>query len=308
MGIGNAEPDTCVTPGASADEVFGALLRHCLPRLRECADAVPGGDEEAVHQMRVALRKTRTLFSLFASVLGDDPVAGRLKEEFRWISAKLGALRDLDLFLSEAMGSAKGEATATPQLDPLRYVIEEQRRRARSRAEAALGSVRFRTLLRRAGAWEERRPHATAHAEGRRLGGRPIESFAAEELARRWRKLKKSGAHLRKLEPEKRHRVRIRAKKLRFAVEFLGEAFHGAAAKKRRRRLLSELKQIQDCLGGLNDVAIRQKLASETASNAGKSSFAAGFVAGREAARADDLLRSAGDSISRLKKLKPFWT
>jgi CHAD domain-containing protein len=51
------------------------------------------------------------------------------------------------------------------------------------------------------------------------VGQLPIADFAAKELARRAKKVRRRGAGLETLDPEARHRVRIEIKKLRYAAE-----------------------------------------------------------------------------------------
>ncbi len=51
------------------------------------------------------------------------------------------------------------------------------------------------------------------------------------------------------------HRLRIDAKKLRYLLEFFG----GLWPKKATSRLVKELKQFQDILGGSNDMAVQQR-------------------------------------------------
>jgi inorganic triphosphatase YgiF len=73
----------------------------------------------------------------------------------------------------------------------------------------------------------------------RDLGELPIEISAAELLNRRWRKVRKKGKTLAKLDAHRRHKLRIQSKKLRYAVEFFAGVFAGKRAAKRRKGLLA---------------------------------------------------------------------
>src|SRR5262249_28108676 len=55
-------------------------------------------------------------------------------------------------------------------------------------------------------------------------------SVLPDELRRRWKKILKAGAQLKELDPQRRHKMRIQAKKLRYASEFCGGAFPGKKA------------------------------------------------------------------------------
>jgi triphosphatase len=74
------------------------------------------------------------------------------------------------------------------------------------------------------------------------------------------KKVKKKGADLRHQTVHQRHKLRIRAKRLRYATEFFAATFEGETGAKRRANSLSALKDLQDALGGLNDIATRHTL------------------------------------------------
>ena len=94
-----------------------------------------------------------------------------------------------------------------------------------------------------------------------------------------------------------RHKLRIRAKRLRYATEFFAGTFPGEASAKRREDSLAALKDVQDALGGLNDLATRHAL------------IAAGLAV--DAVEAPDtenqLLRKAEETFARFAAIKPFW-
>src|SRR5262249_43667327 len=73
-------------------------------------------------------------------------------------------------------------------------------------------------------------------------------------------KILKSGKHLDRLDPQHRHKLRIQAKKLRYAAEFFGPAFPRKRAIRRRKDFVASLQQLQDALGELNDIAVNEKL------------------------------------------------
>ena len=52
------------------------------------------GDAEALHQMRVALRRLRAAISLFSDMLTDRQTEA-LKTEFKWITGELGPVENL---------------------------------------------------------------------------------------------------------------------------------------------------------------------------------------------------------------------
>src|SRR6266436_5992756 len=131
-------------------------------------------------------------------------------------------------------------------------------------------------------------PERTYRSEG------TIVETAAEQLNRRWKKLVKRGKHLDALNPRQRHKLRIAAKKLRYASEFFADAFPGKKAGRRRKRFIAGLKELQVCLGDLNDIVVNKRISAsivnsattgERDNNAAWKAFAAGRLCGREEAR-----------------------
>jgi CHAD domain-containing protein len=57
------------------------------------------------------------------------------------------------------------------------------------------------------------------------LRQRSFPAEGADQLRRQWKKILKSGKHLGRLDPRRRHNLRIQAKKLRYAAEFFAPAF-----------------------------------------------------------------------------------
>src|SRR5262249_55135661 len=138
---------------------------------------------------------------------------------------------------------------------------------------------------------------------------------AADELARRRKKIRKQGKHLSTLSTKKRHKLRIRAKKLRYASEFFEDVFPGKKNKRHRKSAVEALKNLQSALGELNDVAARERLMSEVAKQKPVSgvrhprnlSFAAGIVYGTQETRVCELLAEAKKAHAKFEEIKAFW-
>ena len=94
-----------------------------------------------------------------------------------------------------------------------------------------------------AGSWREDPQRQAAREE-------PLETFAAEVLARRRRKIRKRGRDLAKLDVAAQHRIRIEAKKLRYATEFFASLAATKKARERHRIFLKSLEGLQDISAG----------------------------------------------------------
>src|SRR5262249_10276473 len=180
-------------------------------------------------------------------------------------------------------------------------------------------SARFRGLVLDTACWIEagdwtRNPDDLT----RMLREQPIVGATADELRRRWKKLLKAGAQLRELDPERRHRTRLQAKKLRYASEFFAGAFPGKKAARRRNRFVAGLEKLQDALGELNDIAVHAGLTERLVDGSdardkqreglAKEAFAAGRLSGDEEARITSVLQDAERAYRGFTKAKPFWS
>lgn len=101
------------------------------------------------------------------------------------------------------------------------------------------------------------------------------------------------------LSPEARHRVRIDAKRLRYAMEFLAGLFPG----KRVARYLKVIGEIQEGLGEANDDAVASRLIESLSAPKPLVDFAAATFAKRTQKTLSDL----DARITALKKIRHFW-
>jgi triphosphatase len=117
---------------------------------------------------------------------------------------------------------------------------------------------------------------------------------------------------LAQLDSRRRHKLRIQAKKLRYAAEFFASLYGSKRAAKRRHKFLSALERLQDGLGDLNDIAVHEKHIIELGISPRPSNpsqvFAAGLLTGREDARTEAAMKAATETYSDLAKVKQFWS
>jgi triphosphatase len=305
-------------PDADVQSAFRIIGRACLHQLVANQSVMFAGDAEGLHQMRVALRRLRAAISLFSDML-TDPQTEALKGELKWITGELGPARELEIFLQRVVKPVAQRERDEPGVALVSRDLRERRENALARARAAVESPRCRGLVLDTAAWIEsgdwtRNPDDVASA----LRECTVAIAAAEELRRRWKKILKGGKRLVALDPDRRHRLRIQAKKLRYAAEFFAAAYPRKKSMRRRKVFVRSLERMQDALGDLNDIAVNRKLSEQLVSGEGaaakrrggraKKAFAVGRLSGREETRIASVLHDAERAFAAFVKAKPFWT
>ncbi|MGU3540513.1 CYTH and CHAD domain-containing protein [Methylobacterium sp. A54F] len=299
---------------ASAGEAFRRIAQACLRHLRlNEAVFLDNQDPEALHQIRVALRRLRSAFSLFKPVLAGDPRAVGLSDEIKRVTEPFGRARNLDVFLETTLPDEVARRPDEPGLDELRTRLEAERGEAYAAVLAILAAPAWRGLLLDLVTWVEAGPWRTEPDRPQRDA--PARDFADAVLDRFRRRIRKRGRHLARLDPEERHSVRIAGKKLRYGAEFFASLYPGRKARKRHKAFAGALSDLQDHLGALNDLAtahaVMAGLAQGTeggqAPAAGPALFAAGLTAADNEAHADKLLDAAEEAYDDLMDARPFW-
>jgi CHAD domain-containing protein len=232
-----------------------------------------GADPEALHDMRVAVRRLRAFLRGGGPALDPD-WAGDLRERLRRLGGELGPARDLDVLVERIRAETDG-LDGSDARAARRLVGELERRRAEARSAlvAALRSEPYLTLL---DDLDEaaRAPKIVAPVELERWAGRAYARLRAQARA------------ITDTSPDDElHDVRKTGKRARYAAE-LAEPVAG----KRARRFVREAKRFQTTVGEHQDAAVAEAELRELA--AGRSGSTA-LVAGRLVERMGELRRAA---------------
>ena len=286
---------TPLSPEATTGDAFRTIAMACLAQVSANAELLRVVRRpEAVHQLRVGLRRLRAAIGVFKPLLA-EPERQRIETELNWLAGETDAARDQDVFIRDDFHPTVQDAPS-PDLAPLGRRLLTARGQAYDRARGALPSPRYGLLRRETTAWIE-----TAA-----LPDDPVAPFAAEALDRLHRHVERRARDLCGLDVEARHSLRIRAKRLRYAAEFFADLF---PARRRRARYLKALERLQDTLGALNDLAVaRDRIPGEAALDNLEIAFAAGRVIGRRERDEAALLAAAIKACGRFHDARPFWT
>ena len=198
----------------TANDAFNIIALSALRQFAGNADGVREGDAEAIHQMRVGLRRLRAAISLFSDILPHSHTE-KVKKELKWLTSELAPARELDVFVKEKVEPLRSGPAPKRGVQAVNNEFAARRNRAFRDARRALELRRYRLLLLDVLEWlETRSPSRMAEAGAR------IDAFAQNLLERRVRKARKQGGGLNELGPRERHKLRIKIKKIRYAVDF----------------------------------------------------------------------------------------
>ena len=273
-------PPPSPSKNASVGEVATAAVATQLHALHQHEPAARlGEDPEGVHDLRVATRRLRAALAILGDAFAVDLDVPRA--ELRWIAAELGAVRDLDVLLAELDRWEAGLPARREALAPLRVILHDQRDAARGEMLLALNLQRYAALL------EDLRAllDESALAPGADDDGRATAAVVLRATHRKFRRAARRttiGAP-----PEAWHKLRIRGKRLRYAIEFLAPVLGRPA-----ERALTTLKRVQDLLGELQDAAVASTNLGEIVERGAlpsQTAFAVGEWAGARSASAQTL-------------------
>jgi inorganic triphosphatase YgiF len=284
----------------SVEQGFRLIVSNCLAQMQDNeAGVMRGTDPETIHQMRVGMRRLRSALHLFAPWIGFPPA---LQQELAWLGGELGAARDADVLADGTFAKVIEACVRETDLLRLKQAVSAMAAERRKQAAAAVASVRYSRLMLGLVGWlEASRWHDSLDETALNALAEPLDKRAALILGRCHAKLIKSGKRLAHGTPEERHRLRIAAKKARYATEFF-RSMHPA---RRIKHYLGCLAALQDALGWLNDAAVADRLLHDIEASrpdlAASASFARGYLC---AATRQDLL-GLGRLWKQFSSMKP---
>ncbi|MBB5609701.1 MULTISPECIES: CYTH and CHAD domain-containing protein [unclassified Janthinobacterium] len=279
----------------TVEQVFQAIAANCLEQVGGNQDGViQGADVESLHQMRVGLRRLRSALGMFKALLS---LPAELQDALDWLTGALGEARDWDVLAGQTLAQLEGEAGPGPgpgALAQLTQAAQELAQEKHRLAAQAVASTRYTALVLGLQRWLhgcDWRSSRTPRQLQRLDAG--VHGFAQRTLRADQRRLMKRGKRLLHATPQQRHRVRIAAKKTRYATEFFASLLHT----RKVRPYVGRLSVLQDALGAMNDVRVADRLLQELPNGQADLQLQAAFIRGYLAARAQ-----AGDGQRRMDK------
>jgi len=236
---------------------FEKIVKSCLDQMSANEVAVlDSADPEAIHQLRVALRRFRAILGPFRELI-DDAAHAVWAIDLRWAQRQFGPARDLDVFVVETARPMLRHLGWDTSLVQLLAAAEAAREEARRRALQALNNPRYASMQLQIlaclanGRWR----HPAKQIEL----AQPITSLAERLLHMHHKRVRRLGKNWQELSDSDLHRLRILVKKLRYLVGFFQPIYEG----RRARAYAEALAQIQDCLGAVNDAVMGRQILRE---------------------------------------------
>lgn len=233
---------------ATPDDALRQIASQCrADLLKHRAVVLRSRRATGIHQTRVVLRRLRAALGLFHDSIGSADTTRFLAGEARWLAGECAPARDLHVFLTETVRDV-------PPL--IRRVANRLARINLERARAALSGERYAAFDRALAALAETPAATTASVD--------LTTFSRAVLERRHAKVAHRGRRLESLDDDRLHRLRIAAKKLRYAATFLRRGFASRAA----NAYIETTVRLQGALGALNDRAVAGRTIADIAAAA----------------------------------------
>lgn len=254
----------------------------------------PGG----VHQMRVTLRRLRSLLATFGPLFDTVTVTG-LRGELRWVAGEMGGARDAEV-VRRRLEALAGTAEQRAVVERIESEPGSEDPTTARGLIATLDSDRYGAAFRALNAFAAEPPWEEATAA-------MTDDTLRDLVHRDWRRLRRRADTARQVIDRMQrqaalHEVRKAAKRLRYSAESLVPA-HGSNA----RRLVAGAKRVQISLGELQDSVVTRAALSAASErdtwDAEERQVIAGMYAReqRKAARSEDRYARAWNRLARKK-------
>jgi CHAD domain-containing protein len=207
-------------------------------------------DSEFLHDFRVAVRRTRTGLSQLKGVLPSD-VTAYFADFFSWLGQVTSPTRDLDVYLAK-FETYKHNLPALLHADIEPFLALLQNRRMQNQHELAekLRSEKYRKTV---SEWEHCLK-SQSFPESVKMHNLAIKTLADLRIWKIYRRILKEGGAITPLSPaENLHELRKTCKKLRYMIEF----FQSLYPKPQIKKLIKQLKGLQDVLGDFQDLDVQ---------------------------------------------------
>ena len=287
LGGFNAAATVLLDPSMPAAEGIRAVLANLADSIEaNWQGTIDHLDPEFLHDLRIAVRRTRAVITQTKAALPPDVVT-EAGDGFAWLGGLTGPARDLDVYLIEWDDYVRPlGAAATAALIPVRDLLAQRQAAAHAALDTAMTSPAAATLM---ATWRRMLAAIPTHEQPGPHAERALGRVVRQRLTRAQTKLIERGRLIQPDTPaEKVHDLRKDAKKLRYLLE----CFAGLLADAPRKKFVKRLKALQDNLGEHQDAEVHVALIREIA------------VDLHDGAASTDTLLALGQLTERLEQIR----
>ncbi|HXN08768.1 MAG TPA: CYTH and CHAD domain-containing protein [Candidatus Acidoferrales bacterium] len=296
LGTAAALPPELVVPCSTADSTPADVVRHALASsveelLHHDVALRINMDPEVVHKARVATRRLRSDLRTLLPLLDED-WAQSLRDHVKWLGDELGSVRDSDVLVARLRRDAaqlpdEDREAAEDVID----LFDAQATAARQRLHGVMHEKRYVELL-------DELVEAAANPRLSPESEQPATDILPKLVARPWKKLRKAVNSLpNDADDDALHKIRIKAKRCRYAAEAIAPVFGKPVA-----RFAKRMEALQTVLGELHDSVVAEDRLRQIKGEA--HSFVAGGLAALEAQAANKVRESWRKAWKKASKRK----
>ncbi|MFM0291217.1 CHAD domain-containing protein [Paraburkholderia megapolitana] len=268
--------------------IGGNLARHWFGNEASVRDAA---NVESVHQMRVAQRRLKTAMRLFRH-WQDDAWTTQIAPGLKWLGDLLGDARDWDVFIDSTLPALVAADTDAARWSATFDAANVQRLAMRERIQHAMHSSRYAQLTLAWLEWQGELLHDDCRAAAGDVAADSLHTHASKRVRKAFKQLM-AAPKLTTLDNASRHQERIRAKRLRYTLEFI----ESLTTKQTRGEVVKTLSRMQGVLGDGNDAVVALGYLEQLEVDAYQLGFARGWceaVKRYTAKEGERLLRTLG--------------
>jgi inorganic triphosphatase YgiF len=268
----------------TAEEALKKIIDNCLgqflPNMAAIADGV--AEAEHIHQARVSLRRLRSALKHFSS--WSNEVNPLWEEQIAELFRKLGDTRDEDAIRTEVLPIIQQHGSPELLLPVSAQPLKELSILFTSSdtIKLLLGLLAF--------AYSEKNSKS-------KTGG--LKKYIKKSLDKLHHKVISHAEHFSELEVTEQHKIRKKAKQLRYCVEFISSLYPD----KKVQQYLKQLQPVQNTLGQYNDLFIAEGIFNKAVENDSSFWFALGWVKAKQ----PHLQKRSAKALQTFSQAETFW-
>ncbi len=251
-----------LSPDLPLGDAARTLLAPQHQRLRQCLPKALRGDVDSLHDVRVAIRRTRCILRAFKPMLRHTKV-DRVEKELARMGDAMGPTRDMDVLLGFTRRKKLARILgADPTWPPLEMRLRALHTFEKRRMVARLSGREWARM--------DRNLKQLAKATSNVGAGTTLPEFAGEELERLLGRVMKKKPLARSKNADRLHELRIAIRKARLFAQLVEPVLDEEAGGR-----IAELKDMERAIGRLHDADFAASILTqmETTVPKGLSSF-----------------------------------